>query len=263
MARKKKISLIVQYNGTFKDRAGNKYTREQGQALLLKNEASIAKWKSSKNVNKVSYEGEQYRGGRVEGRKNLKRTDRGTLINQHNVEFTEEEKKALERAVNRANTKRTKMMNDEAWLPRKKGGKDTGDNIRSLQLMGKESDFIIQRKSKSLQRFKSKADYENYMKHLEHVNSPDYVEESVRAYKRNHMKALENVFGDMAKDVIMKIRMMKPMEYMRIVQSDEDLDIAYIYDPSQLEGRLNQIRTALGMKIKDESYFDGYDNDWW
>lgn len=209
---------------------------------------------------KKSYEGSQYRGGRTPGRKNLVRTDAGTLRNQHGVEFTEQEKKALESAVNAANRKRKKMLEQEAQLPRRVAGKETGDTVASLQLMGRESDFILQPKTKSLQRFKSKEDYNRYMKNLQRVNAPDYIDARVRQYKRNHMKAIENAFGDDAKDVVMKIRMMKPADYMKLVASDENLEISYIYEPTQRQGRLNQIRQSLGMKEKDYDDMDDYDD---
>ena len=143
------------------------------------------------------------------------------------------------------------MLEHEANLPRMKGGKDTGDKVQSLQIMGKESDFIIARKSKSLQQFKSKEHYERYMKNLKEVNSPDYIHNRIKLYKRNHMKALTNVFGNDAKDVVMKIRMMKPHDYMELIQKDEDLEVSYVYDPSALHGKLNKIRRALGMKEKE------------
>lgn len=198
-----------------------------------------------------TWEGQQYRGGRSPGRKNLERVD-GGLRNQYGVTFTQDEKKALEYAVNTANRKRARMLEQEAKLPRMVGGKDTGDTVASLQLMGKESDFILQRKTKSLQRFKTREDYDRYMKNLHRVNQRDYITERVRQYKRNHMKAIENAYGDEAKDVIMKIRMMKPKDYMRMVQSDEMLEISYIYDPSARSGKLNQMRASMGMKLKEE-----------
>lgn len=201
---------------------------------------------------KPSFEGGQYTGGRKKGTPNLVKLDGGKVQNQHGVIFTPEEKKALERAANTANRKRMKMLEKEGNLPRMIGGIETGDKVKSLQLMGRESDFIITRKSKSLQRFKSREEYERYMKNLERVNSPDYVTERIKLYKRNHMAALDNVFGDDAKDVKMKIRMMKPKEYMELMQKDELLEIGYIYDPSQKSGKLNQIRAALGMKQKEE-----------
>lgn len=200
----------------------------------------------------ASYEGGQYRGGRAEGRKNLKRTDTGNLINQHGIVFTPEEKRALENAVNTANRKRARMLKEAATLPRMVSGRDTGDTIGSLQLMGKESDFILAKKTKSLQRFRSREQYENYIDTLKRVNTRDYIDERVRMYKRNHMQALENAFGDEAKDVIMKIRMTKPKDYMKMIQQDESLEISYIYDPTARTGKLNQIRASMGMKLKDE-----------
>lgn len=215
-------------------------------------------WRGNHKANRPSYEGQQYAGGRVEGRKNLKKIE-GGVVNQHGVTFTNEEKKALERAANRANAKRKRMLEQEGQLPRKVAGKDTGQTVSTLQVMGKESDFIISRKSKSLQRFKTKEDYNRYMDSLKAVNSPTYIDDRTRLYKRNHMKAIENVFGDEAKDVLMKIRMMKPEEYRRLLQSDEMLEVNYVYDPSAREGKLNQIRASLGMKLKEEGYNEDFD----
>lgn len=211
--------------------------------------------KRQRKKNAKNYEGGAYRGGRKQGRKNLVKTDTG-IINQYGVNFTNEEKKALESAVNSANRKRKKMLEQEAKLPRKVAGVDTGDTVASLQLMGKESDFILQRKSKSLQRFKTREEYNRYMRNLERVNSRDYLTERIRLYKRNHMKAIENAYGDEAKDVVMKIRMMKPADYMRMVQSDEALEINYIYDPSARSGKINQLRASLGMKLKESTFED-------
>lgn len=209
------------------------------------------------------YEGKQYTGGRVEGRKNLKKLESGNVQNVHGIVFTPEEKKALEREVNKVNAKRKRQLQAEAKLERKVGGVDTGDTVASLQQMGKESDFIIARRSKSLQRFATKEQYSEYMDSLKKINSPTYIDDRTRMYKRNHMKAIQEAYGDDAKDVLMKIRMMKPEEYRKLVQSDENLEIGYIYDPSQRAGKLNQIRASLGMKLKDEDDYlpDPYEDD--
>ena len=192
------------------------------------------------------------RGGRKAGVPNLVKTGHNTLINQHGVEFTTQEKRALESAVNSANRKRARMLKEEAELPRKVQGVDTGDKVGSLQLMGKESDFIIAKRTKSLQRFKTKEDFTRYMENLKKVNSPEYITERTRMYKRNHMKALEKAFGDDAKDVVMKIRMMKPADYRKMIQSEEMMEINYIYEPSARAGKLNQIRASLGMRLKED-----------
>lgn len=204
-----------------------------------------------------SFEGQQYRGGRTSGRQNLKRTN-GNIINQHGVKFTESEKRALENAVNAANRKRKKMLKEAATLPRMVAGKETGDTVGSLQLMGKESDFILAKKTKSLQRFQTRQQYNKYMKRLNDINTDfeSYMNDRIRLYKRNHIKALENAYGDDAKDIAMKIRMMKPKDYMKMIEKDETLEISYIYDPSERSGKLNQMRASMGMKLKEDDLSD-------
>lgn len=189
--------------------------------------------------------------GRKKGVKNLKKLDNGLVQNQYGVTFTDEDKRQLVNLVNRANQKRKKMLKEEATLPRKIYGVETGDTVGSLQLMGKESDFILAKKHKSLQKFRSREDFDRYIDNLTRVNSPNYLDNRIRQYKRNHMQAIKNVFGDEAKDVLMKIRMLKPKDYMRMVQSDETLEVSYIYDPSEITGRLNQMRASLGMRLKE------------
>lgn len=244
--RTQKPKLTLRYNGDYIDRSGKTYSHAEGVKLLMEGKASIAEWHGGKKKAPTS--------GRQKGAKNLVKLDDGRIQNKHGVVFTEAEKRKLESAVNQANKKRRDMLKEEANLPRLQGGKHRGDSVASLQAMGKESDFIISRKTKSLQRFESKEQFERYLDNLRKINSPDYIEDRTRLYKRNHMKALENVFGDDAKDVIMKIRMMKPEEYRRRLQADEFLEVNYIYDPSARTGKLNQIRQSLGMQEKEEEY---------
>lgn len=246
-----KIKLYYATNDGYRDLNGNYYTHAEGIQLIQDKKAVLPEWKAGKK-NKPTYEGDQYRGGRKKDTPNLVKLDGGNIRNQHGVVFTQEDKKRLESAVNTANRNRVKMYVEEGELDRYKAGKKTGQKVKNLQAMGKESDFIISRKSKSLQQFKSREHFERYMDNLQRVNSPTYIDDRLRLYKRNHMKALENVFGDEAKDVVMKIRMMKPKDYMKLIQSDEDLEVSYIYDPSALHGKLNNIRRALGMNTKEE-----------
>ena len=223
----------------------------------MANKKKSSGWHGGKKT-RPSYEGQQYTGGRQKGRKNLTKLDNGNVKNQFGVEFTPADKKKLESAVNRSSRKRMKMLREEGNLPRLVGGKDTGQKVSQLQLMGKESDFIIARRSKSLQQFKSRESFEKYLSNVERTLSPDYIDDRTRMYKRNHMKALENAFDDEAKDIIMKIRMMKPEEYRKLIASDEDLEISYIYDPSARSGKLNKMRASLGMKLKEEELEDDF-----
>lgn len=194
------------------------------------------------------YEGTQYTGGRQPGRKNLKRVD-GGFQNQHGVTFSEEQKKALERAVNRSNYQRKKMQAESDKL---------NPNNSQLRLMGKESDFIISRQSKSLQKFKSMEEYEQFMDKQAKIHSGEYLEERTRLYKSNYMKAVQNELGDAG--IAMRVRMMKPEEFRKLVETNgDDMEISYVYDPSAQLARRNRIRSILGMKPVDDE--DPYYNE--
>lgn len=193
-----------------------------------------------------TWEGKQYRGGRNKGKKNLKKVH-GGYENQFGVKFTHEQKTALEKAVNRSNYRRKKMQEEADKL---------NPQNSQLRLMGKESDFIITRQSKSLQQFKSLEDFERFMDKQSRIQSGKYLEDMTRLYKRNYMKALDNVFGDDAAGVKMKVRMMKPEDFRRLVETlGDEMEIGYIYDPIARTGKLNQIRANLGMKPLEEDLF--------
>ena len=196
----------------------------------------------------------QRKKGRRKNVPNMQRIGDDLLKNQHGVVFTEAEKKALVSAVNSANRKRREMLKMEGRLPRMDLGKDTGDTIASRQRMGQESDFIIQPKTKSLQRFKTKEDYDRYMTNLQRVNKRDYISERVKLYKRNHIKAIERELGkEEPKDIVMKIRMMKQKDYMEKVASEEEaLEIGFVYSHDDRASKREQMRQALGMKSKEE-----------
>ena len=207
-----------------------------------------SKRQRKKNAKKLGvWEGGQYRGGRQAGRKNLKRVP-GGYQNQHGVTFSEEQKKALERAVNRSNYQRKKMLGEEAKL---------NPQASQLRLMGKESDFIITRQTKSLQRFKSMEEYEAYMDKQACIQSGEYLDEMTKLYKRNYMTAVMNELDDPG--IAMRVRMMKPEDFRKFVEAHgEDMEISYVYDPTTKQARRNKIRSLLGMKEVDEE--DAYYN---
>lgn len=192
------------------------------------------------------------RRGRRKDVKNLQRTETG-FVNQHGVTITAEERKELERLVARANYKRKKQLAAQAELPRMVAGKPTGTTQGSLQVMGWESDLIITRKSKSLQRFATREGFEYYMSHLKDVLAPDYEQRMIRQYKKNYLKGLLEHHGGSAMDIYMKVRMMKPEEFMNVVHSNEEMEIKAYYPTNEAEGVgiREGLRATLGMKSKE------------
>lgn len=182
-------------------------------------------------------------------RKNLKRDDNGNWVNQWGVVFTPDERKQLKNAVRRVNYKRDKMLRDIGDMPRMVGGVDTGDKLRSLQLMGKQNDIVMSKRTASLQRFRDKKSYNKYMRDLARAEKPDYIDYKVRHYKKNHMQALANVYGSEADDVIKKLRYMRVEKYQTLMTQEEFLEINYVYSPEAAAAKLNKIKSALGISL--------------
>lgn len=194
-----------------------------------------------------------------QGRKNIKNIGDGLLQNQHGVTFTEEEKRKLINEVKKANYRHNKQVSEADLTPRKVGGKETGMTIGEMRkIMGKEPDWIVTKKTASMQRFRSREQFENYLSYLQDVNSDGYVEKRLKEYKRNYSKALDEAFGEGAKDIKMKIRMTKPEVFEKLIKENEELEIGYIYEAetdykyanADLTEAANRIRAALGMKLK-------------
>lgn len=192
------------------------------------------------------------KAGRKKGLPNLKKVD-GGYLNQYGVFFTPEQKNALERSVQRSNYKRKKELEKLAQQPHVVGGRVISKDGQQLKTMNKENDLIIARQHRSLQKFKTMEDYEKFMGKQKAIQDGTYAIDKMRLYKRNFTESLLETYGDDAKDIAMKIRMMDPKDYMRMVASDEVLEIRFVPSDEKVQGRLNQIRAAMqryGVKIK-------------
>ena len=234
MARRKgSIKLTIWHQGGYHDKNGNHYSEAEASKMFAEGTAFRSQWKGGRKALEMPGP------GRKEKVPNLKKVE-GGYQNQYGVIFTPEQKKALENSVRRSNYAREKQLNAEY-----------GKANALQRYLSQESDFIITRQSRSLQGFKSMADYEAFLDKQSRIQSGEYLADRTRLYKANHMQALKNVFGDEAKDVIMKIRMMKPEEYREMIKKDVFLEVNYIYDPSAMQGKLNQIRKSLKMKEKE------------
>ena len=234
MARKKgSIKLTVWHKGGYHDIKGNWYSDAQAQKMFSEGMAFQSKWKGGKR--QIEMPGP----GRKEKIPNLKRVE-GGFQNQHGVVFTPEQRKALENSVRRSNYAREKQLN-----------KKYGNKNALQRYMSQESDFIISRQARSLQGFKSMEEYEAFMDKQARIQSGAYLDDRTKLYRANHIKALENVFGDDAKDVISHIENMDLKKYRDMMEKDIFLEVNYIYDPSAMTGKLNQIRKSLKMQEKE------------
>ncbi len=186
--------------------------------------------------------------GRKQGVSNLEKI-KGGVRNQYGVEFTTAEQKALKTAVDTAMRKRKRLLDQEAKLPRMVAGKDTGDTKSTLQLMGRESDFILAKKSKSIQRFKSKEEYDRYMANLRRVNQRDYIQKRVEQYQKNHATAVLRELNDA--ETAAKISALETKDYMRLSEMYEDeLEIHFVYGTDQRDDKVSTINAAIDAYVE-------------
>ena len=189
--------------------------------------------------------------GRKKGSKNIKR-EGDQLVNFHGVEFSESDKRQLESLVNSANRKRRRMLKAEGDLERVIAGRATGQTIaESVGRMGKESDFVLAKKTKSLNRFRTRKDFDRYIDNLQRVVKRDYVENRIKQYKENHAKAIRDAYGDQAKDILETLENMTIKEYAKAVQSDEVLEIGFVYIPSEKDRKFARLERAFKPYDKD------------
>lgn len=185
-------------------------------------------------------------GGRKKGVKNIEKTSTG-YRNRHGVEFSEADKKALVSAVNSAERKRKRMLEQASKLEKlNDAGEPVGASVLQSYIMGKEHDFILTQKTKSLQRFTSREQFDRYLDYLHQVNKRDYVDKRVELYRENHVKAIEQTLGD--SELAQRIKDMSLKDYTKLVMQHEDtMEIHFIYDNKNASAKSNQIRRVLKM----------------
>lgn len=191
------------------------------------------------------------RKGRVAGVPNLQKTPKG-FENMHGVVFTAQEKKALETAVNTAMRKRKRLLDSAAKQPRMVNGRETGQTMGDLMSkFAYESDFILAKKSKSLQQFKSWDEYDNYMKNLKRINQRDYIQKRIELYHENHAKAIMHELNDA--ETAAKLASLDLNDYLEVSQMYEDtLEIHYVYGSDLRDEKLAAINSALDSFIESK-----------
>lgn len=187
---------------------------------------------------------------RQKGVPNLVKTETG-FRNKYGVEITREEKRKLESLVNSANRKRKRQLAKAAQLPMIDRGKPTEQSALQGMVMGHYRDIIITQKTKSVQRFESRAEFDSYMRMLERVTDRNYEKNRMMQYKENYLKAVVKEFGGAGMDIYEKVQKMSLKQFMSDIYGREELEIRYVYGPENAVARREGIRLALGLESKE------------
>lgn len=182
--------------------------------------------------------------GRTKGTKNLKRTNRGSIILPSGEKITPAEQKAFRSAVVSANKKRKRLIEQ---LP-----KEAKENYK---IFGVESDWVLRNKSASITRFKNKKQFKLYLKQLRKTTKREYVTNLVEIYRNNFTRAIYNTFNSSAdvSELINFINGLSTKDLEKLTLSEELSNIGYVYyDPKKVSVKLETLKKEME-KIKAQT----------
>lgn len=165
----------------------------------------------------------------------LKRNSRGSVILPNGQRITLSEQKALRAAVNSANRKRKRLIEN---LP--------NEAKRKYKEFGIESDFVMRKKSASLARFRNKSEFNRYLHSLQKIVSGEFERKRAETYRQNYIRALKNTFNSSANKAIRAVKDMDLKQFRELVENEELEEIGYVYyDPNG--EKLARISNQLGI----------------
>lgn len=165
----------------------------------------------------------------------LKRNSRGSVILPNRQRITLSEQKALRSAVNSANRKRKRLIEN---LP--------NEAKRKYKEFGVESDFVMRKKSTSLARFRNKSEFNRYLHSVQKIASGEFERKRAETYRQNYIRALKNTFNSSANKAIRAVKDMNLKQFRELVENEELEEIGYVYyDPNG--EKLARISNQLGI----------------
>lgn len=177
--------------------------------------------------------------------KNLKKVGYGSVENQWGVRITKKEQKEIKSLVAKANRTREKMLKFQDNLEMRHAGKLKGVKYGDIyEGLRPPSDFIIQKKSASLQVFRTKKGLQGYIKHLKKVTSDKYIKNTVKQLRASHIKAIQNTLGSQP-DLVKMIKNLSVEQYYELYLTDDCFTVQYVYDLDELDTRVKNIKNSI------------------
>ena len=174
----------------------------------------------------------------------LKRTNRGSVILPNGERITLSEQKALRSAVNSANRKRKELINK---LPK--------EAMRRYKDFGIESDWVLRKKSTALNRFRSKKEFNKYLRHVRKLTNRQYIDNITSTYRANFIRAINNTFNSSGSELIEFINSLSNKDLRELSLADELGDIGYVYyDPKAPSVKLERLKKQMAAIKKKRKY---------
>lgn len=177
------------------------------------------------------------------------------ITTKNNWQLSEDEYRDFRNLVKKVNRKRDRMIKELDNMPLFRGKKKLDEDRQQLRLMGEEDEIAIRKRSSSINQFKSRKQFNAYMKNLGRVMQTDYIAYRVKQYKKNYMQTLKNEFAgypELVNGVIMKVQMMSLDTFKKFMSEDRLAQIKNIYGADRKIHTLIDLRDKLGLFIPDQ-----------
>lgn len=158
-----------------------------------------------------------------------------TIVTKEGIKTTQYEKRELQIKVQQINKRRKqelKLLNPSI----EKGNLHT---VQELNLAPQKF---------NLDRLR-KADWEGFKRRIDKQSRSSYYAEKYERYKENYMKGIENVFGIAGEPILELVRKMTGEQLTEAFYNDVVLEIDFIYDPIDLQAKIDAIIERLNKYI--------------
>lgn len=126
-------------------------------------------------------------------------------------------------------------------------GQNTLEKVNDRKLMGDTRFDEFTEKTFNFDRFRNQKEIEMYKKSVNKQAKSDYVIELRKKYKSNYIIALQNVFGEMGKKLISKVKSMSLEDFLEIYYTEDIGIIDYLYEFTDVLLKLRELEIVFNV----------------
>lgn len=198
---------------------------------------NISSFKSRKEFNKYISELEKFTD-----RKNFR-----YVKNKYDVVLSRDEMKEIKQKIKTINKRKNKEYNKIKNKLFKSRGIDTLEKVKDRRLMGDVRYDEFKEKKFNFENIRNKQELKGFLEQINKQVKPNYYSKRQKQYKENYIIALNNVFGELAKNLIKKVRSMSIDEFMNLYYTEDIANVDFMYEFTDLLIKLSELEILFGI----------------
>lgn len=145
-------------------------------------------------------------------------------INKYGVKITAEQQRVIKNLTQTVNRQRERMLKTEQKMIEQNAKRLGGRPVFV------ESDFVLAKRSRGVQRFTTERQVEKYISSLKEATKPDYLEKRTNLYRDNYIKGVKNAIGsDLTPELEKKLKELSPEKFRELITLGELEPLEYYY----------------------------------